>query len=75
MANERPKSHLETYQNEIIEYMTSKLEDCNVPKHTIMEVAQYCYSATLLVANDEVRRFHRLWEKQQRKGTVRNNGK
>lgn len=69
--NNRPKSHLETYQNEIIEYLTSKLEIHNVPKHTIMEIAQYCYTATLLTANDEVRRNFRHWEKHQKKGTRR----
>lgn len=69
LREKRPKSHLETYQNEIIEYMASKLEDYNVPKHIIMEVAQYCYSATMLVSNDEVRRAYRHWEKQFKKGT------
>ena len=77
LKDERPKSHLETYQNEIIEYMSSKLADYNVPIHTIMEVAQYCYSATMLVSNDEVRRAYRHWEKQQTKAErwVRNNGR
>lgn len=72
LKDNRPKSHLETYQNEIIEYMTSKLAEFNVPVHTIMEIAQYCYSATLFVSNDEVRRAFRHWENQQKRSIKRN---
>ncbi len=64
---EAPKSHYETYQNEIIEYIESKLSDYDIPKHTIMEIAQYCFSCTLLVANDEVRRAFRSYFKKERR--------
>jgi hypothetical protein len=57
-------SNLETYQNEIIEYLSSKLSIYNVPKYTIMEIAQYCMSGTLLVVNDEVRKEYKKWNKQ-----------
>ena len=68
LKNNRPKSHYETYQSEITEYMTSKLAAYDVPMHTIMEIAQYCFSCTLLVANDEVRRAYRNWTKKTGKG-------
>ena len=71
LRDKRPKSHLETYQNEIIDYLTSKLENYNVPKCTIMEIAQYCYTATIYTANDEVRRAYRHWDKQQTRGRVK----
>ena len=60
----KPKSHYETFQSEITEYLTSKLFKYNVPNHTIMEIAQYCMSGTTLVAKDEVRRAYRHWSKQ-----------
>ena len=59
----RPKSHLETYQSEICEYIHSKLKDYEVPVCTAMEIAQYCMQATILVSNDEVRRAYRHWLK------------
>ena len=68
LKDNRPKSHYETYQSEITEYMVSKLSSYNVPIHTIMEIAQYCFSCTLLVANDEVRRAYRHWAKKDRRG-------
>lgn len=67
VLNNRPKSHLETYQSEITDYIASKLENYNVPICTVMEIAQYCYQATLLTANNEVRRAYRLLDKHERK--------
>lgn len=67
----RMKSHYETFQSEITEYLTSKLEMYNIPKHTIMEIAQYVMQGTALVANDEVRRAFRSWEKQMLKNKKR----
>lgn len=67
LARQKPKSHMETYQSEIVEYMTSKLKDYNVPIHTIMEIAQYCMQATVLVSNDEVRRAYRYWNNAMKK--------
>jgi predicted RNase H-like nuclease (RuvC/YqgF family) len=67
LKDNRPKSHYETYQNEITEYMVSKLAEYNVPIHTIMEITQYCFQGTLLVAHDEVRRAYRHWSKRDRK--------
>lgn len=64
LKNMKSESHYETFQSEITEYLTSKLSGYNVPIHTIMKIAQYCMSGALLVANDEVRRAYRAWNKQ-----------
>ena len=72
MKNSRPKSHLETYQSELCEYMQSKFAKYGVPNSEIMEAAQYCYSATLLVSADEVRRYIRSETKRKRRGDLKN---
>lgn len=57
-------SALETYQNDITKYLTSKLEAYNVPEHIIMEVAQYTLTQTIIVSNEETRRACRDMSKR-----------
>ena len=61
------KRPINTYQKDITEYLKSKLEGYNVPLCTVMEIAQYCVTQTILVSNDEIRRAYEYWEKQVKK--------
>lgn len=65
------KSHYETFQGEIMEYLKSKLRMYDIPDCTIMEIAQYVMSGMALVTNDEVRRAYRDWRKQMDKSIRR----
>lgn len=62
---------LETYQEEITQYLFSKLAAHNVPKHVIMETAQYCVTATILAAQNEARNACRQYRTQMKGGTRR----
>lgn len=65
---EKPRSTCyEKYQGEMLEYMQLKLASFNVPKTVIMEIAQYTMTGTLLVAQDEVRRAYRDFNKHIRR--------
>lgn len=66
------KRPINTYQNDITEYLKSKLEGYNVPLCTVMEIAQYCVTQTIIVSNDELRRAYKYWEREVRKGMSRN---
>lgn len=61
------KRPINTYQNDITEYLKSKLEGYNVPLCTVMEIAQYCVTQTIIVSNDELRRAYEYWERQVKK--------
>lgn len=66
------KRPINTYQNDITDYLKSKLEGYNVPLCTVMEIAQYCVTQTIVVSNDELRRAYEYWEKQVKKEMHRN---
>ena len=68
VENVTQKYTYDTYAREITEYLTSKLADYNVPIHTIMEIAQYCFTATYHIANTEVRRACKQYENAMRRG-------
>lgn len=59
---------LETYQEEIAQYLHSKLTAHNVPQHAIMEIAQYCLTATMLAAQNEVRKAFQQYNAQMKGG-------
>ena len=42
------------YEREFTKYLASKLEQYSIPTHTIMEIAQYAMTGTILVVYDEV---------------------
>lgn len=44
----------ELYEREFTKYLTSKLEQYNIPIHIVMEIAQYAMVGTMLVVTDEV---------------------
>lgn len=60
---------LETYQEEIAQYLHSKLTEHNVPPHVIMEIAQYYLTATMLAAQNEVRKAFQQYNAQMKGGT------
>lgn len=62
---------LETYQEEITQYLFSKFAAYNVPQHVLMETAQYCATATILAAQNEVRNACRQYRAQMKGGTRR----
>ena len=57
----RIKTKRETYQENLLAYLSSKLEGYNIPQSVIMEMAQYTYLQTCIVADDEVYRAARHW--------------
>lgn len=60
----KQKTKLETYQDDLTQYLSSKLENYNIPQCVLMEIAQYTFTQTCIVANDEVRRAYRDWKHQ-----------
>lgn len=60
---------LETYQKEIAQYLRSKLTEHNVPQHAIMEITQYCLTATMLATQNEVRKAFQQYNAQMKGGT------
>lgn len=55
------------YEREFTKYLASKLEQYNIPTHTIMEIAQYAMVGTSLVVVDEVNEANTRMDKAYRK--------
>ena len=67
----RIKTKRETYQENLFAYLSSKLEAYNVPASVVMEIAQYTYTQTLIVADDEVYRAARHWRNATKRTPAR----
>ena len=65
----RIKTKRETYQENLFAYLSSKLEAYNVPASVVMEIAQYAYTQTLVVAADEAYQEAKRWSRAL-KGTL-----
>lgn len=69
----KPKDYWGKYQDEITNYITSKLAKYDVPLHTMMEIAQYAMCATALVSNNELRENCRICRNRYEKSAKRAN--
>ena len=63
----RERNTLEKYSEDLTLYLSNKLSDCNVPIHTIMEIAQFATLKAQIFVVDETKRQFNVWERQQRK--------
>lgn len=59
---------LHTYAKELCEYMENILAECNVPKSSIMEIAEFATMKAQVHSFDEIRQLHRAYVKQMKKG-------
>lgn len=64
---ERPKTRFETYQDDLLKYLVSKLEGSNIPASTLMEIAQFAMVQTHIVVQDEIIRANKEWNRQMRR--------
>ena len=64
----RPKGRLEECTENIVEYFKEKLKDYDIPDCTLYEMAVCMIHQIIILANDEIRDFHR----QMRRGTRHN---
>lgn len=62
------------FQEELLEYLQSKLANYDVPAHEFMEMVQYIMIGNDIVVRDEVERAYRLWNSQAKRGIRRNRG-
>lgn len=65
-----PKTRFETYQNDLLDYLISKIGD-DVSPWVLMEVAQFAMVQTQIVVNDEVWRARNEWSRNLRKSIKR----
>lgn len=64
----KPKTRFETYQNDLLDYLISKIGD-DVSPWVLMEVAQFAMIQTQIVVYDEVWRAQKEWNRSLRKNT------
>ena len=62
------------FQEELLEYLQSKLANYDIPVHEFMEMVQYIMIGNDIVVRDEVERAYRLWNSQAKRGIRRNRG-
>ncbi len=67
----KQKTKLETYQDDLTQYLSSKLENYNIPQCVLMEIAQYTYTQTYIVAGDEVQRAYKDWKYHMKRSESR----
>lgn len=69
----KPKTRFETYQNDLLDYLISKIGD-DVSPWVLMEIAQFAMIQTQIVVYDEVWRAQKEWNRAMRKNDTRNRG-
>lgn len=67
----RKYSRKQAFQEELLAYLSAKLEKHNVPTDEIMEIAQYVLIGNDFVVRDEVEKAYSYWNRQIKKGTRR----
>ena len=65
-SSSRRKTRFDTYQEDLLKYLVSKLEGSNVSASTIMEIAQFATIQTQIVVGDELYRAHKEWKREIR---------
>ena len=72
IAKRKPK--IETYQNDLCEYLMSKFAPYNIPLHVLKETAQYAIGETHIVVNEEIKRAYKQWRRDQERYYRRRRG-
>lgn len=64
-------SRKQAFQEELLAYLSAKLEKHNVPTDEIMEIVQYVLIGNDFVVRDEVEKAYSYWNRQFKIGTRR----
>lgn len=65
-SSSRRKTRFDTYQEDLLKYLLSKLEGSNVSASTLMEIAQFATTQTQIVLGDELYRAQKEWKREIR---------